>query len=75
MVEEVNGVFGTNWTADDILKQGGDILKVERKFNEAAGIGKEADRVPEFMKIEPLPPHNKVFDVPDEALDSVFAEL
>jgi aldehyde:ferredoxin oxidoreductase len=75
MVEEVNGVFGTNWTADDILKQGGDILKVERKFNEAAGIGKEADRVPEFMKIEPLPPHNNVFDVPDEALDSVFAEL
>lgn len=75
MVEEVNGVFGTSWTADDILKQGGDILKVERKFNEAAGIGKEADRVPEFMKIEPLPPHNNVFDVPDEALDSVFAEL
>ena len=75
MVEEVNGVFGTSWTADDILKQGGDILKVERKFNEAAGIGKEADRVPEFMKTEPLPPHNNIFDVSDEALDSVFSEL
>ena len=41
----------------------------------AAGIGKAADRVPEFMKLEPLPPHNQVFDVPDSALDSVYAEL
>jgi len=27
------------------------------------------------MKTEPLPPHNRVFDVPDEALDSVFGEM
>jgi len=27
------------------------------------------------MKHEPLPPHNRVFDVPDEALDSVFGDL
>ncbi len=75
MVDEVNGVMGYSWTADDILKLGGDILKVERKFNEAAGISKEADRVPEFMKTEPLPPHNNIFDVPDSALDSVFGDL
>jgi aldehyde:ferredoxin oxidoreductase len=31
--------------------------------------------VPEFMKYEPLPPHNGVWDVPDSALDSVYAEL
>jgi len=75
MIDEVNGVTGNNWTADDILKLGGDILKVERKFNEAAGIGKEADRLPEFMKTEPLPPHNTVFDVSDDTLDSVFGNL
>lgn len=75
MIEEINGVLGTNWTADDILKYGADVLKVERKFNEAAGITKAADRLPEFMKQEPLPPHNTVFDVPDEALDAVYAEL
>ena len=28
--------------------------------------------IPEFMKLEPLPPHNQVFDVPDEVLDSVY---
>ena len=75
MVEETNGVLGTNWSAADILALGGSILKKERVFNEAAGIGKAADRVPEFMKLEPLPPHNQVFDVPDSALDSVYAEL
>ncbi|MFZ6019811.1 MAG: aldehyde ferredoxin oxidoreductase C-terminal domain-containing protein, partial [Chloroflexota bacterium] len=75
MIEEINGVLGTNWTADDILKFGAEVLKVERKFNEAAGISKAADRLPEFMTREPLPPHNTVFDVPEEALDSVYAEL
>ncbi len=75
MIDEANGVLGTNWTAADILALGGSILKKERAFNEAAGINKAADRVPEFMKLEPLPPHNQIFDVPDSALDSVFAEL
>jgi aldehyde:ferredoxin oxidoreductase len=75
MIEECNGVLGTNWTADDVLKIGGDILKKERAFNEAAGLTKMHDRLPEFMKYEPLPPHNQVFDVPDSALDSVYAGL
>jgi aldehyde:ferredoxin oxidoreductase len=75
MIEECNGVLGTHWTADDILKLGGEILKKERAFNEAAGFTKSHDRIPEFMKYEPLPPHNQVFDVPDQALDAVFQEL
>lgn len=75
MVDECNGVFGTQWTADDVLKYGADVLKVERAFNEAAGIPKEADRIPEFMLTEPLPPHNQVFDVPTSALDSVYGDL
>lgn len=75
MVEECNAMFGTQWTPADVPKLGAEILKKERAFNEAAGIGKPADRVPEFMRYEPLPPHNQVFDVTDEALDSVFGEL
>jgi hypothetical protein len=27
------------------------------------------------MKTEPLPPHTQVFDITDEALDSVFEKL
>jgi aldehyde:ferredoxin oxidoreductase len=75
MVDEANGVYGTHWTADDILAYGKDVIRVERAFNEAAGIPKEADRMPEFMLTEPLPPHNQVFDVSDETLDSVYGTL
>ncbi len=75
MVEECNGVLGTNWTADDVVEIGREILRKERAFNEKAGFTKAHDRLPEFMKYEPLPPHNTVFDVPDEELDAVYGEL
>jgi aldehyde:ferredoxin oxidoreductase len=75
MIDEANGVYGTKWTADEILAYGSKVLKVERAFNEAAGLSKEADRLPEFMLTEPLPPHNQIFDVPNSALDSVFGDL
>jgi aldehyde:ferredoxin oxidoreductase len=75
LIDECNGVFGTKWTADDVAAYGVAVLKKERAFNEAAGLGKESDRVPEFMQLEPLPPHNVVFDIPKETLDTVFGEL
>lgn len=75
MVEEVNGVLGTQYTTDDVVQLGSEILRKERAFNEAAGLTKAHDRLPEFMKYEPLPPHNVVFDVPDEALDAVYGNL
>jgi aldehyde:ferredoxin oxidoreductase len=75
VIDECNGVLGTHWTAADATAYGTEILKKERAFNEAAGLGKEADRIPEFMKIEQLPPHNHVFDVPEKALDSVYGEM
>jgi len=75
MMEECNGVLGTDWKSEDAAKIGAEILRKERAFNEAAGLTKADDRIPEFMKYEPLPPHNQVFDVPDSALDSVFGEL
>lgn len=75
MVEECNGVLGTNWTTEDIGRIGAEILKKERAFNEAAGYGDTDDRIPEFMKYEPLPPHNQVYDGSDTALDSVYGEL
>ncbi len=75
MVEECNGVLGTNWKPEDVAKIGAEILRKERAFNEAAGLSKEHDRIPEFMKYEPLPPHKQVFDVPDSELDSVYGKL
>ncbi len=75
MVDEVNAVLGTQYAASDVVPLGAEILRKERAFNEAAGFGPAHDRVPEFMKYEPLPPHNGVFDVPNEALDAVYARL
>ncbi len=69
VVEECNGVLGTSWTVDDVLRMGGDIVKKERAFNKAAGFTSVDDRLPEFMKYEKLPPHNVAFDVPDTELD------
>jgi aldehyde:ferredoxin oxidoreductase len=74
-VEECNGVLGTEWTVEDVFSIGGEILKKERAFNEAAGFTKADDRIPEFMAHESLPPHDVVWDVPDEALDAVYGEL
>jgi aldehyde:ferredoxin oxidoreductase len=75
VIDEINGVLGTQYTTDDIGELGAEILRKERAFNEAAGFSKVDDRLPEFMQYEPLPPHNVVFDVPDAALDAVYGEL
>ena len=48
------------------------VLKAEREFNRKAGFTKEDDRLPRFFYEEPLPPHNVVFSIRDEELDSVF---
>ncbi|HEB31580.1 MAG TPA: aldehyde ferredoxin oxidoreductase, partial [Spirochaetes bacterium] len=75
VMDEVNGVLGTNYSVDDVSKLGADILRKEKAFNEAAGFTNAHDRLPEFMKYEPLPPHNTVFDVPDDTLDDVYGKL
>ena len=72
MVESVNGVLGINLTVNDIAGVGKSIIDTEIKFNKAAGFTNKDDRLPEFLLKEPLPPHNGVFDVPDDELDSVF---
>jgi len=73
VVEECNGVLGASWTMDDVGRIGKEVIGKERAFNEAAGFTKVDDRLPEFMKYEKLPPHNVVWDVPDEELDKVYA--
>jgi aldehyde:ferredoxin oxidoreductase len=72
VIDEVNGILGAELTADDVGTIGMAILDKERAFNEAAGFTPVHDRLPEFMKYEPLPPHNTVYDVPDETLDRVY---
>lgn len=68
----LNSRYGWD-VGEDILRQlGRESLKLEREFNRRAGFTAAHDRLPEWMTREPLPPHNAVFDVPEEDLDHLF---
>ncbi len=71
----LNARYG--WQTDKaILKElGRETIQLERQFNTLAGFTKADDRLPEWMAREPLPPHNAVFDVADEELDTIFDSL
>jgi aldehyde:ferredoxin oxidoreductase len=48
------------------------VLKAECEFNAKVGFSEKDNRLPKFFYEEPLPPHNTVFVVSDEEMDSVF---
>ncbi len=70
--EMINARYGLNLTADDVVALGKQILKTEHEFNLAAGFTNKDDRLPEFFEEEILP-HNAVWDMTDEELDSFWA--
>jgi len=71
----LNAVYGWNMTLDDVVEFGKQVLRVEREFNHAAGLGAADDRLPYFFKTKPLKPHNIVFQVPDGELDKMFVGM
>jgi len=70
--ELVNARYGTDYDIGLLQDLGRETIGYEREFNRRAGFTKADDRLPEWMTREPLPPHNTVFDVPGEELDSIF---
>ncbi len=72
LIDLINARFGIALTGDDVTNLGKHILKTERAFNEAAGFTNKDDRLPEFFSIEPLPPHNTVWDFTEEEIDSFW---
>jgi len=71
IVSMINGLYGVNWTAEDFMNFGKNILRQEKDFNLKAGIS-DKDMLPDWLRKEPLPPTNAVFDVPQEDIDSVW---
>jgi len=68
--------YGWDDLPDNILAElGKETIKLEREFNRRAGFTEKDDRLPEWMTREPLPPHNTVFDVPEDELDHIFDEI
>ena len=68
----LNARYGWGVAADIGPALGKQTLALEREFNRRAGFTAAHDRIPEYMRTEPLPPHGSVFDVPDHDLDNVF---
>ncbi|UCG04752.1 MAG: aldehyde ferredoxin oxidoreductase [Desulfobacterales bacterium] len=68
----LNAKSGSQLGPDDYQAMGIRVLKAEREFNRKAGFTNKDDRLARFFYEEPLPPHNKVFVVSDEELDSTF---
>lgn len=74
--ENIKGLLNARYgwsVGDGILQElGKETLLLEREFNRQAGFTKEDDRLPEWMTLEPLAPHNAVFDVDPAEMDTVF---
>ncbi len=68
----INAFYGVNLTLTDFMEMGKQMLRQERAFNIKAGIGPSADRLPDWMRTEALPPTNAVFDVPQKEIDELF---
>lgn len=64
----LNARYGWSWTYRDVRNMGLECLRAEREFNEKAGVTDAACDVPEFMRREPLPPFDTVFDVDREEM-------
>jgi aldehyde:ferredoxin oxidoreductase len=68
----LNARYGWETGTDILQVLGRETLKLEHEFNRLAGFTSIHDRLPEWMRREPLPPTNAVFDVSDEDLDSLY---
>ncbi len=75
LADMINGIYGWGWDVNDLDSLYRNDLRDELEFNRLAGKTAKDYRIPEYMREEPLAPHNAVFDVPDSELDSVFDTL
>ena len=72
MARLLNARYGWSLTYGDVRQMGLKCLEMEREFNRLAGVPDERCDVPEFMRSEPLPPFNTVFDVPREEMKRIW---
>jgi aldehyde:ferredoxin oxidoreductase len=72
LVDMISARFGVEMSVDDFVGMGSKILKMEKAFNTAAGFSNEDDRLPEFFELEPVAPHNAVWDFTPAEIDEVW---
>jgi len=69
--EMIGARYGLNYTPEDFLGLGTQVLKTEHAFNLGAGLTSVHDRLPEFFE-EPIPPHNTSWDYTGEEIDEFW---
>ncbi|CAB1060720.1 Tungsten-containing aldehyde:ferredoxin oxidoreductase (EC [Olavius sp. associated proteobacterium Delta 1] len=70
--ELLNARHAFNLTFEDVQQMGVQCLATERAFNKKAGLNTERCDVPEFMRYEPLPPYNTVFDISNAEMKKIW---
>ena len=68
----LRGRVGWGPGEDAFRKLGRIILQMEHEYNIKAGFTPAHDRLPEFMLEEKLPPHNTVFDVREDEIETFY---
>jgi aldehyde:ferredoxin oxidoreductase len=63
---------GNPFTEQSWQELGLRVIKAERDFNRRAGFTPADDHLPRMFYEEPLPPHNKVVVISDEAMEKTF---
>jgi aldehyde:ferredoxin oxidoreductase len=63
---------GSEVAVSDLQELGKKTLRAEIDFNKRAGFTKAHDRLPEVMTEVGIKPHDLVFDVPYEEVDTIF---
>ena len=71
----INAMYNLDLTREDIIKIGKQILKTEIAFNEKAGITKDKNDVPDFLKLEPSEPSGLKFTFTKEELHNFWKKL
>ncbi len=72
IAELLNARHGWDLRYEDVQLMGVACLETEEKFNSLAGLGMHHCDVPEFMRQEPLPPHNTIFDIPKTDMHKIW---
>ncbi len=75
LADLINARYGVSLTRSNIFEIGKQTIKDELKFNQGAEFSKIYERYPAFIRTEPLPPTDNVFDVEDTELDSIWDRL
>jgi aldehyde:ferredoxin oxidoreductase len=68
----INALYGLDWDVKRYFKMGEEIIRMEIAFNREAGHGSHQQKMPQWLKEEPLPPNNAKVKLMDEVYDKVW---